>query len=100
MWQLSKRTHPVLTDEGGAILAEDTGRWSYLTPTASAAVMLLLASTSVEEAAGCFAARYGIPEVQAAADVHAVAAALTAQGLAHDGQKPVRRRSWWKGWRS
>ncbi|MFB6963089.1 PqqD family protein [Streptomyces sp. NPDC056309] len=98
MWRLCERTHPVLTDEGGAILSEDTGRWSYLTPTASAAVMLLLASTNEEEAAGCFAERYGIPGEQAAADVRTVAQALTAQGLAHDGEEPAPRRRWWGWW--
>ncbi|BFO23103.1 hypothetical protein SHKM778_94910 (plasmid) [Streptomyces sp. KM77-8] len=45
MWQLRESAHPVLTDEGGAILDERTGRWTHLTPTASAAVMLLLAGT-------------------------------------------------------
>ncbi|MFJ8345005.1 PqqD family peptide modification chaperone [Streptomyces sp. NPDC094153] len=100
MWQLRDGAHPVLTDEGGAILDERTGRWSYLTPTASAAVMLLLASTSEEEAAGCFAARYNLPGEHASADVHAVTEALAVQGLAHDGQRPARSRRWWKGWRS
>ncbi|MFJ5157014.1 PqqD family peptide modification chaperone [Streptomyces sp. NPDC088353] len=100
MWQLRDGAHPVLTDEGGAILDERTGRWSYLTSTASAAVLLLLASTSEEEASDCFAARYSIPGEQASADVYAVAATLTAQGLAHDGQRPTRSRRWWKGWRS
>ncbi|MGO4752908.1 hypothetical protein AB4212_30580, partial [Streptomyces sp. 2MCAF27] len=61
MWQLRESTHPVLTDEGGAILNEHTGRWTYLTPTASTAVMLLLASTTQDEAASRFAERYGIP---------------------------------------
>jgi hypothetical protein len=74
----------VLTDDGGAILSEQTGRWAYLTPTASAAVMLLLASTSEDEAADHFAARYGIGAGRAAADVRMVAEALAAQGLAHD----------------
>jgi hypothetical protein len=91
----------VLTDEGGAILSEQTGRWACLTPTASAAVMLLLASTSEEEAAGHFAERYGIGTAQAAADVRAVAEALAAQGVAHDGQAATQpRRRWWKEWRS
>ncbi|WP_030888133.1 PqqD family protein [Streptomyces sp. NRRL S-1868] len=95
MWRLREGTHPVLTDEGGAILSERTGRWSYLTPTASAAVMLLLASTSQEEAASRFAERYGIGAGQAAADVRTVAETLAAQGLAHNGQAPVRR-PWWR----
>ncbi|CAM5675232.1 PqqD family protein [Streptomyces hirsutus] len=101
MWRLRERTHPVLTDEGGAILSERTGRWSYLTPTAAAAVMLLVASTSEEEAADRFAERYGIPAGQSAADVHTVVETLTAQGLAHDGPEPARQSCrWWKGWRS
>ncbi|MBW1603402.1 PqqD family protein [Streptomyces sp. JJ66] len=96
MWQLHETAHPVLTDEGGAILSEQTGRWVYLTPTASAAVMLLLASTSEEEAVGYFAERYGIGCGQAASDVRTVAEALAAQGLAHDGQaaEPPRRWKW------
>ncbi|GAA0907684.1 PqqD family protein [Streptomyces thermoalcalitolerans] len=100
MWQLCEGTHPVLTDDGGAILSERTGRWTCLTPTASAAVLLLLASTSREEAASRYAKRYGISPEQAAADVRAVAEALTAQGLAHNGQTPARkRRRGWGWWR-
>ncbi|MFB7496117.1 PqqD family protein [Streptomyces sp. NPDC056161] len=98
MWRLCEGTHPVLTDEGGAILSEQTGRWAYLTPTASAAVMLLLASTSREEAADQYAERYGVGAEQAAADVRTVAEALAAQGLAHNGQAPARPRR--RGWRS
>ncbi|MFE4669403.1 hypothetical protein ACFRI7_31735 [Streptomyces sp. NPDC056716] len=48
MWQLRETAHPVLTDEGGAILDERTGHWTHLTPTASAALMLLLAGTTQE----------------------------------------------------
>ncbi|MGW5120856.1 PqqD family peptide modification chaperone [Streptomyces noursei] len=98
MWQLRERAHPVLTDEGGAILDEYTGRWSQLTPTASAAVMLLLACPTFEQAADRFAERYGIGSEQAAADVRAVADTLTAQGLATAGDSPSRRR-WWRWWR-
>ncbi|MEU5032245.1 PqqD family protein [Streptomyces milbemycinicus] len=94
MWQLRESSHPVLTDEGGAILNEHTGRWTYLTPTASAAVMLLLASTTQDEAAGRFAEQYGIPGEQAAADVRTVAQALAAQGLAGTNNAPPRRRRW------
>ncbi|MEU6330523.1 PqqD family peptide modification chaperone [Streptomyces sp. NPDC047049] len=98
MWRLRESTHPVLTDEGGAILDERTGRWTYLTETASAAVMLLLAGGTEEEAAGQYATRYGTAFEQAAADVRAVAAALTAQGLA--AKESLRRgRSrgrWWR----
>ncbi|MFE3884973.1 PqqD family peptide modification chaperone [Streptomyces lydicus] len=97
MWRLRESAHPVLTDEGGALLDERTGRWTQLTPTASAAVMLLLAGTTEEEAAGQYAARYGIGFEQAAADVRTVAAALTAQGLATVA--PVSRRRWWGWWR-
>ncbi|KAB7850140.1 PqqD family protein [Streptomyces mobaraensis] len=96
MWRLCEGTHPVLTDEGGAILNERTGRWAYLTPTASTAVMLLLVSTNQEEAASLFAARYGIAVEQAAADVRTVAEALTAQNLAHNGQAPARERRRWR----
>ncbi|MFL4910672.1 PqqD family protein [Streptomyces sp. MMS24-I2-30] len=98
MWHLYDGVHCVLTDEGGAILNERTGRWSCLTPTATAAVMLLLASASEEEAAGRFAERYSIPAGQAVTDMHAVASALAAQGLAHDAPVPLGRiRQWWKG---
>ncbi|MFI1502595.1 PqqD family peptide modification chaperone [Streptomyces platensis] len=96
MWRLRESTHPVLTDEGGAILDERTGRWTHLTPTASAAVMLLLAGATEEEAAGQYATRYGIGVEQATTDVRTVAAALTAQGLATTD--PVSRR-WWGWWR-
>lgn len=97
MWQLAESAHPVLTDEGGAILDERTGRWTHLTPTASATVMLLLAGTTEEEAAGQYAERYGIDAGQAAADIHTVADALTAQGLAT--AQPASRRRWWEWWR-
>ncbi|MGY5130286.1 PqqD family peptide modification chaperone [Streptomyces nigrescens] len=98
MWRLCESTHPVLTDEGGAILDERTGRWTHLTPTASAAVMLLLAGGTEEEAAGQYATRYGISAKQAATDVCTVAAALTAQGLAAT-EPPRRGRGWWRWWR-
>ncbi|MFF7415699.1 PqqD family protein [Streptomyces lydicus] len=96
MWQLRESAHPVLTDEGGAILDERTCRWTHLTPTASAAVMLLLAGTTEEEAAGQYAERYGISHKHAAADVHTVATRLTTLGLAT--ATPADRRRWrrWK----
>ncbi len=97
MWQLRESAHPVLTDEGGAILDERTGRWTHLTPTASAAVMLLLAGTTEVETAGQYAQRYGIPAGQAAVDVRTVADALTAQGLAT--AEPESRHRWWGWWR-
>ncbi|WP_329182238.1 PqqD family peptide modification chaperone (plasmid) [Streptomyces decoyicus] len=97
MWRLRESTHPVLTDEGGALLDERTGHWTQLTPTASAAVMLLLAGATEEEAAGPYATRYGIGFEQAAADVRTVAAALTTQGLATTD--PMSRRRWWGWWR-
>lgn len=97
MWQLAESVHPALTDEGGAILDERTGRWTHLTPTASAALMLLLAGTTEEEAAGQYAQRYGIDATQAAIDVRTVTDALTARGLA--AAEPVARGRWWGWWR-
>ncbi|MFF8617123.1 PqqD family peptide modification chaperone [Streptomyces sp. NPDC015350] len=97
MWQLAESAHPVLTGGGGAILDERTGRWTYLTPTASAALMLLLASATEEEAAGQYAKQYAIDAGQAGADVRTVAHALTAQGLATE--EPASRRRWWGWWR-
>ncbi|MFH8993215.1 PqqD family peptide modification chaperone [Streptomyces sp. NPDC017940] len=97
MWRLRDGTHPVLTDEGGAILSERTGRWSYLTPAAAAAVMLLLASSTQEQAADRFAKRYRIPGEQAVADIRTVVESLTAQGLAHDEPPPAPHpRPWWR----
>ncbi|MFF2026706.1 PqqD family peptide modification chaperone [Streptomyces sp. NPDC058171] len=97
MWQLRESAHAVLTDEGGVILDERTGRWTHLTPTASAAVMLLLAGTTEEEAVGQYAQRYGIDAGQASVDVRTVADALTAQGLALT--EPSSPRRWWGWWR-
>lgn len=97
MWQLAESAHPVLTDEGGAILDERTGRWTHLTPTASAVVMLLLEGTTEEEAAGQYAERYRIDAGQAAVDVRTVADALAAQCLAVT--EPASRRRWWGWWR-
>lgn len=97
MWQLRESVHPVLTDEGGAILNERTGRWTHLAPTASAAVMLLLAGTTQEEAAAQYAERYDIPAEQALGEVRGVADALTAQGLATT--QPASCRRWWGWWR-
>ncbi|MFJ8764674.1 PqqD family peptide modification chaperone [Streptomyces clavifer] len=94
---MAESAHPVLTDEGGAILDERTGRWTHLTPAASAALMLLLAGTTEEEAAGHYAQRYGIDAGQAAVDVRMVGAALIALGLAT--QEPVSRHHWWGWWR-
>lgn len=98
MWRLREHAHPVLTDEGGAILSERTGRWTQLTPTAAAAVMLLCSSTSPEQAAEQYAARYGLTVVQAATDVTTVADALSAAGLAENDARPARRRQWWGWW--
>ena len=95
MWQLRERAHPILTDEGGAILDEHTGRWTQLTPTAAAAVLLLLSCPTQEQAAARFAERYGIGVEQAATDVRTVADTLTAQGIAASDQAPSRRR-WWR----
>lgn len=97
MWQLADRTHPVLTEEGGAILDERTGRWTQLTPTASAALLLLLASTTTEDAVAQYAERYFIPVDQAAADIRAVAGSLTVQGLARVDRARSRRRWGWRG---
>ncbi|MGW4886568.1 hypothetical protein [Streptomyces murinus] len=102
MLRLREGAHPVLTDEGGAILDEHTGRWTYLTPTATSAVMLLLSSITEAQAAGLYAEWYGIPGARAAADVRAVTAALTTQGIAMPTQgvatRAQNRRSWWR-WR-
>ncbi|MER5973650.1 PqqD family protein [Streptomyces sp. NPDC002055] len=85
----------MLTDEGGAILNERTGHWSYLTPTAASAVLILLSSTTEDQAAGQYADRYGISRDQAASDVRAVTDALIQQGVI---SRPPVRRSWWR-WR-
>lgn len=90
MWQLHEEAHPVLTDDGGAVLDERTGRWTYLTPTGSAAVMLLLACNSVEQAAERYADRYSIAQDRAAADIAEVAKHLTARGLTAQ-ERPRRR---------
>ncbi|MET9293322.1 PqqD family protein [Streptomyces sp. NPDC003077] len=94
MWRLRKDAHPVLTDEGGAILSERTGRWTYLTPSAAWALRCLLAAGDETQAAGPYAARYGLPPVQAAADLRSVAAHLAAQDLT---VPPALPRRW--GWR-
>jgi len=93
VWELRRGTHAVLTDEGGAILDERTGRWTHLTPTAAAAVMLLCTGHTPTEAAGAFAERYGIPAAQAVRDVRTVADQLAAAGLA--SVSPARR-CWWR----
>lgn len=97
MWQLCDSARPVLTDAGGAILDVRAGRWTYLAPTAAAAVLLLLAAGTEEAAAEQYAQRYGIGADRAAADVRAVAVALTARGLAR--AEPGRGRRRWGWWR-
>ncbi|WP_328912031.1 MULTISPECIES: PqqD family protein [unclassified Streptomyces] len=101
MWQLREEAHLVLTDDGGAVLNEHTGRWTHLTSTAAAAVMLLCASVTREEAAEQYAEHYGLTSSRAAADITTVADALTAAGLATDGQLTTSRRrrfrwGWWQ----
>nr|WP_228454202.1 PqqD family protein [Streptomyces alkaliphilus] len=97
---MREHAHPLLTDDGGAVLDGRTGRWIHLTPTATAAVMLLCASTTTEEAAEQYAERYGLTPGRAAADVTTVADALISAGLAGDGRPPARRRlrfrRWWQ----
>ncbi|MCE7081428.1 PqqD family peptide modification chaperone [Streptomyces sp. ST2-7A] len=98
MWRLREHVHAAVTAEGGAVLDERTGRWTYLSPTAAAAVAFLCASTGREGAVERYAARYNLPAGRAAADVAAVADALTAAGLAGD-EPVVRRRFGWGWWR-
>lgn len=93
MWQLRDRVHPVLTDDGGAILDERSGRWTHLVPTAAAAVLALCACTTMEQAARQYATRYGLTTDHATADITTVADALVAAGIATTNPRP--RRSWW-----
>ena len=82
MWRLRESAHAALTDAGGAILDERTGRWTTpATPTATAAVLLLLSCDTQQQAAQRYADRYGLTTEHAAAGVRTVADALTAQGL-------------------
>ncbi|MQS06071.1 hypothetical protein [Streptomyces alkaliphilus] len=100
MWRLRDHAHAALTAEGGAILDERTGRWTYLSPTAATAVMFLCACTGREGAVGQYAARYGLPAGRAAADVAAVADALSTAGLAgEESAAPRRHRFGWGWWR-
>ncbi|MFE7130879.1 PqqD family peptide modification chaperone [Streptomyces sp. NPDC057638] len=99
--RLREHAHPVLTDEGGAILDERSGRWTHLTPTAAAALLVLCASSTHEQAVGQYAARYPITPGQADTDITAVTIALAAAGLAGTGgpcasaNRRTRRR-WWR----
>ncbi|MGO4425376.1 PqqD family peptide modification chaperone [Streptomyces sp. MCAF7] len=97
MWQLREGAHAILADDGGAILDERTGRWTYLAPTASAAVMILLAGATKHQAVEQYATRYGISTVQAAADVRTVTDALTSQGLAVT-EIASASLPWWRRW--
>ncbi|GLF97800.1 hypothetical protein [Streptomyces yaizuensis] len=97
MWHLRDSTHPVLTDEGGAILDERTGRWTHLTPTAAAAVMLLLAGNTPAQAAQKYAIRYRLATNHAWEDIRTVSDALAATGLARTGPTSHHRR-WWGWW--
>lgn len=97
--QLREGTHPVLTDDGGAILDERTGRWTQLTSTAAAAVLALLATDTAEQAAERYAARYDITPAQALDDVQTVADSLTTSGLTTSGPAVRRRRYLWRWWR-
>lgn len=97
MWQLREGAHAILADDGGAILDERTGRWTHLTPTASAAVMILLAGATKHQAVEQYATRYDITTVQAAADIRTVADALTSQGLAVT-EIASASRPWWRRW--
>lgn len=97
MWRLRKGVHPVLTDEGGALLDERTGRWTALTPTAAAAVTVLLATPTVDQAAARYADRYGIAPKQAAHDLEQVTDALCAADLILTQPIPERvHRRWWR----
>lgn len=94
--QLREGVHPVLTDDGGAILDERTGRWTHLTPTATAAVMLLLSGASPSQAAEHYADRYRLTPEKALSDIQAVTRALAAAGLTHPPARARRRRWWWR----
>lgn len=87
----------MLTDDGGAVLDEHTGRWTHLTPTATAAVMLLLSGASPSQAAEHYAARHRLTPEKALNDVQAVTRALTAAGLTHPPARARRRE--WRWWR-
>lgn len=90
--QLREKTHPVLTDDGGAILNERTGRWTQLTPTATTAVLLLLSGASPSQAAEYYADRYNITPEKALTDIQAVTRDLSAAGLTRLAPEPTRTR--------
>lgn len=96
MLQLSERAHPVLAEDGGAVLNAGTGRWTHLTPVAAAAVMIMCSTNTEDEAAEQYAARYGLPVDRARVDLQTVRDALKAAGLTTTAPARGRR---WRRWR-
>ncbi|MGD9484742.1 hypothetical protein WDH52_16025 [Streptomyces sp. TRM70308] len=98
MPRLADRVHPVLTGEGGALLDAHHGRWTYLTPTAAAALAVLLTTDDMHRAVAEYAARYGLSPRQAADDLTGLWASLTHRGLTAvtppRGRRRLRR--WWR----
>jgi hypothetical protein len=88
--------HPVLTEEGGVLLDERTGRWTQLTPTAAVALHLLLNHPGRDQAAAAYARWFGLPGEQAEQDLAAVARDLAARGLLAHPRPRRRRRRWWR----
>ncbi|WP_016697755.1 MULTISPECIES: PqqD family peptide modification chaperone [Actinoalloteichus] len=93
MLRLRADVHHALTGEGGALLDERTGRWTYLSPSASMALRALLHSDSMEQASRVYADRYGVDPLVARSDLEQVVDAV--RGLLHQHRTSVRRRRWW-----
>ncbi|WP_103529777.1 hypothetical protein [Streptomyces sp. SM12] len=88
--QVRSGVHTALSDDGGALLDERTGRWHQLTRPAAIAVHLL-ASEPPEEAVNRYAEWLPERAEYAALDLAAAEEALRTRGLLAEG----RRRRWW-----
>ncbi|GAA2698418.1 MULTISPECIES: PqqD family peptide modification chaperone [Actinosynnema] len=98
MWRLREGVHAVLTDEGGTLLDERTGRWTDLSPSASTAARLVLDADTEHRAVEDFAARYGLAHERAAADLDALARDLAGRGLLLSGMAGHQPPRWLRGW--
>lgn len=84
--------HTALTAEGGVLLDERSGGWTFLAGSASIAAHLLT-TVDAEQAVTSYASRFRIPNEQASSDLKSVTDALTVAGKLIDDQP---RRSAWR----
>jgi hypothetical protein len=94
--RLRDGVHPVLTQEGGALLDERSGQWTQLGHTAAIALHVLLTAPDRDHAVARYAGWFAVPHGQADQDVRALEQALAGRGLLATARTGRTRWRWWR----